>query len=143
MSRISFPKKPRKDVFSGLYGLPGDNRIFIGKNWALQNDIDEAKAKTRARACFKECRTCGACANSKRDNFQPRAFVIKNDKWVLQNPHKSYDANAGKWVNCRDCEPFRFHDCHNGVFRDSRQEPEPFTPDVIKLLKESGGRPLI
>lgn len=125
MTRISFKGKPRKEG-SGLFTLDGEDRIFIGKDWALQNEIDEAREKTRSRACFKECRTCGACSNSRRDASYPFQF----------------DANEAKLVSCRGCERFRFHDCHNGWMRDSRGDAEPFTEDAQKLFKE-GGKPLI
>lgn len=125
MSRIEFKKKPRKDG-AGMFWTDG-SRVFLGRDYALQNEIDEVKAKTQERACFKGCRTCGACANSRRDATYP----------------KSYDSNEGKMIDCRACEKFRFHDCHNGVLRDTRQEAEPFTPDMIKIMDEQGGKPLI
>jgi hypothetical protein len=138
---IEFKKKPRKEGL-GLFTLDGD-QVFIGKDYALQNEIDETKLRTRARACFRECRTCGACSNSKRDNFVLQVVHHADGRVETKAPTKSYDENTKKWIDCRECEPFRFHDCHNGWFRDSRQEAEPFTPDVIGLLKRSGGKPLI
>lgn len=119
--------KPRKGAFDSLTGLYKGARDFVtGKDWALQNEIDETKEKTRARACFRECRSCGACANSARDSTYPY----------------QYDANAMKLVNCNSCEKFRFHDCHNGWMRNARQEAEPFSDEAQKLF-DSGGKPLI
>lgn len=140
MSKISFPKKPRKDG-AGLFTLDG-NDVFIGRDWALQNEINDTLAKTQARSCFKACRTCGACANSKRDNFTPRVVTDVKGNAQFVGPRMSYDSNAHKWVDCRSCEKFRFHDCHNGWMRDSRQEAEPFTEDAQKLFAQ-GGKPLI
>lgn len=125
MSRVRVKKKPRKQG-AGLYGLSGSDRIFVGKDWALQNDIDEAKVKTKERACFRACRTCGACANSRRGASYPYRF----------------DANSREMINCKGCEPFRFHDCENGKMRDARQEAEPFTEDAEKYFKK-GGKPLV
>lgn len=125
MSRIEFNRKPRKDG-GGMFFTDG-HQVFIGRDYLNQNDINETLEKTRARSCFRGCRTCGACANSRRDATVP----------------KSYDYNAGKMIDCRSCEKYRYHDCHNGWMRDTRQQAEPFTPDMIKLLEESGGKPLI
>src|SRR4051812_47052321 len=100
--RISFPGKPRKDS-SGLWA-DKDGTVFIGADYALQNEINEKLEKRNKRACFKGCMTCGACANSRRGCAYPRSF----------------DANAHKTVDCRSCEPFRYHDCNNGVMRNSR-----------------------
>lgn len=109
---------------SDLFTVDGTD-IVIGRDYALQNEIDEVKAKTKSRSCFKECRTCGACANSKRDNT-----------W-------QYSYDKGKKINCKSCEKFRYHDCHNGVLRNTRQEAEPFTEDMYKIMDEKGGKPLI
>lgn len=121
--------KPRKSTFDSIDGglYKGARDFVTGKDWALQNDIDEAKEKTRSRACFRECRTCGACANSARDATNP----------------KMYDAHAQKSIDCRGCEPFRFHDCHNGYMRNARGEAEPFTETQIDLIETLGGKPLI
>lgn len=124
--RIKFKPKPRKDG-SGLFTTDGSD-IFIGKDWALQNEIEEVREETKARSCFRECRTCGCCANSRRSCTHPI----------------SYDFNSHSTVDCRSCERFRFHDCNNGLMRDSRQEAEPFTEEQIKLIEQSeDGRPLI
>lgn len=127
MSRIEFKRKQRKDSGSLLWQTPDGSQVFVGRDYALQNEIDEVKETTRGRACFKECRTCGACANSARDCTHT----------------KTYDANARKMIDCRKCERFRFHDCHNGVMRNSHQDAEPFTEEQEKLIKQSGGKPLI
>lgn len=112
---------------SGLWTDKDGTRVFVGSEYHLTNEIQEVKEKTRARACFRECRTCGACSNSRRDATVPT----------------QYDANAKRMIDCRKCERFRFHDCHNGVFRDAHQNAEPFTPDVIEMMKKTGGKPLI
>lgn len=112
---------------SQLFTNKHSDRVWKGRDYALQNEIDEAKEKTQNRACFKMCRTCGKCANSHRDSSHPF----------------SHDSNVGKKIDCRKCEPFSFHDCHNGVLRDTHQDAEPFTFDMLKLLEESGGKPLI
>lgn len=126
MSKIKVNStKPRKEGL-GLFTLDG-NDIYIGKDWALQSEIDEANRRTRSRACFKGCGTCGCCVNSRRGTSYPYR----------------YDANAKKLKNCNNCEPFRFHDCNHGWMRDSRQEAEPFTDDVIDLIKKTGGKPYI
>lgn len=139
---ISFPKKPRKEGLS--YWTDGSGEVFaVGKDWALQNEIDEKKQLTRSRGCFKECRTCGCCANSRRDNLNTQVFTTKDGKAVFKAPTLSYDNIRKVWVDCRSCEPFRYHDCHNGWFRDAHGEAEPFTPDVIELLRKEGGKPLI
>lgn len=122
-----FRPKPRKDSsLKGIFTVDGKTWV-IGADLLRNSDVEEAKRVTRARACFKECRTCGACANSARDATYPY----------------TYDDHERKNINCIGCEPFRYHDCHNGWMRDSYGDAEPFTPDVIKLLKESGGKPLI
>lgn len=126
MSKIKVnTKKPRKEGL-GLFTLDGSD-IYIGKDWALQNEINETMEKTRNRGCFHACGSCGSCVNSRRGTSYPYR----------------YDANAKKMKNCITCEPFRFHDCNNGWMRDSRQDAEPFTPDVIDLIKKSGGKPYI
>lgn len=122
---IRFNKKPRKDT--GLFHGPDGKTIVIGKDWALQNEIDETKKATQERSCFKACRTCGCCANSRRDSSDPR----------------SYDHNIRKTIDCRGCERFRFHDCHNGLMRDAHGEAEPFTEVQLQMLDETGGKPLI
>lgn len=129
MSRIEFPGKSRKDAGAGQYWTDKDgSRVFIGRDYALQNDIDEKIAERNERACFKGCRTCGACSNSARDATYP----------------KMYDANEGKMIDCRACEPYRYHDCHNGVMRNTRQDAEPFTQDQIDLIElAENKRPLI
>lgn len=143
MSRIEFPRKPRKDGANIWFQTEDGSRVFIGRDYALQNEIDEKKAQTRARACFRECRTCGACSNSKRDNFTPQEVKTASGLIQLKSATKSYDEHAGKWIDCRKCEPFRFHDCHNGVMRNSHQDPEPFTEEQQKFLDQTGGKPLI
>lgn len=120
------PRKHKRKPGSDLW-LTKDGTIVIGRDYVRQNEIDEAKQKTRARACFRECRTCGACSNSRRD-----ATVTKQ-----------YDAHEKRDIDCRKCEPFRFHDCHNGWMRDSHQDAEPFTEDVQNLIDKYGGKPLI
>lgn len=127
MTRISFPKKRRKDGAGTYFQTKDGSRVVLGRDWALQNEIDETKEKTKSRGCFRECRTCGACANSRRDASWPY----------------SRDPDTGKTVNCNTCERFRFHDCHNGLMRDTRQDAEPFTEEQQKLIDQSGGRPLI
>lgn len=117
--------KSRKEGL-GLFTLDG-NDVYIGKDWALQSEIDEVKAKTKAKGCFRECRSCGACSASRRD--APSPYTV--------------DPTTGKQHNCVTCEKFRFHDCHNGFMRDSRQEAEEFTEDVQKIIRERGGKPLI
>lgn len=116
-----------KRTGSGLW-TDKDGTMFIGKDYAKQNEIEEAIAKRNARSCFRACGTCGACANSHRDGTYPY----------------SYDHNARKNINCRSCEPHRFHDCNNGWFRDSYQKAEPFTDTQLDLLKlAEDGRPLM
>lgn len=126
MTKVKFTGKPRKD--SEIYKLPGDRsaRVVSGRDVTLQAEIDANMAKTRERSCFKGCRTCGQCANSRRGCQDPR----------------SYDENAGKMVDCQGCERFRFHDCNNGFMRNARGEAEPFTEDAQKYFMQ-GGRPLI
>lgn len=140
MTRIEFPRKPRKDG-SGLFTTDGTD-IIVGRDWAKQNDINDALARTRARACFKECRTCGSCANSRRDNFTPQVISTAGGEAKLISPHKSFDYNTRSWIDCRACEPYRFHDCHNGWMRDSDGDAEPFTEEAQKLFAQ-GGKPLI
>lgn len=137
---IKFKGKQRKPS-TGLY--KGARGIVTGRDWALQNEIDETRETTQARSCYRGCRTCGACANSKRDNFLPQARKTTSGITEVISATKSYDENSGSWIDCRSCEPFRFHDCHNGVMRDTRQEAEPFTPEQIALLESTGGKPLI
>lgn len=120
------PKQRKDSSLKGLFTIDG-KQVILGADLLRNTEVQDAKAKTRERACFRECRTCGCCANSARDCTHT----------------KTYDANAQKSVDCRGCEPFRFHDCHNGWFRDSYGDAEPFTPDLIQLLEESGGKPLI
>lgn len=136
---VKVKPKPRKEG-SGLF--QGARGIVQGKDWAQQNEIDETRTSTRARSCFRECKTCGACANSNRDNFLPQAVTNPSGE-VEVAPTMSYDEVSGQWIDCRECEPFRFHDCHNGVMRNTRQEAEPFTPDQLALLERTGGKPLI
>lgn len=126
MTRVEFKRKSRKDPSSQLF-VQGDNTVIIGRNYALQNEIDETKKITQARACFIGCRTCGKCSNSQRDATVPM----------------SYDENSRKWIDCRGCEPYSFHDCQNGVMRNAYQDAEPFTAEQQKILKETGGKPLI
>lgn len=119
--------KLRKDSsLKGIFTSNGED-IIIGADQLRNSEVQDARAKTHARSCFVECRTCGACANSRRDATVPTI----------------YDYNAQKKIDCRGCEPFRFHDCHNGWMRDSYGDAEPFTPDVIKIIKEQNGKPLI
>lgn len=134
------PRKPGSDIWLDKHG---EVVTTSGRDLALQSEIDEAKAKTKARACFKECHTCGACANSRRDNFQHRLVEIKDGEAKLKSPTVSYDHASKEFVDCRECEPFRYHDCHNGFFRNARGEAEPFTQDVLDLIKKHGGKPLI
>lgn len=101
--------------------------VFVGRDYARQNEIDENKKQTSERSCFKACQTCGHCANSRRGCAVP----------------KSYDRNAGKMIDCRSCEKFSFHDCNNGFLRDTFQRAEPFTEEHLKLLESTGGKPLI
>lgn len=123
---MRFNAKPRKDSsLKGIFTVDGE-RWVIGADLLRNSDIEEHKRITRERACFRECRTCGCCANSSRDCTHP----------------KTYDANAGKMIDCRGCEPFRFHDCHNGWMRDSYGDAEPFTDEAQRLF-DLGGRPLI
>lgn len=143
MTRISVRnQKPRKHG-SDLWISKDGSQIFIGRDYAQQNAIDEAKLKTRSRSCYKECRTCGTCANSKRDNFNMQYIATEAGLTLVKGPTKSFDNVTGRWVDCRTCEPYRFHDCHNGWMRDSRGEAEPFTEEAQRLIKESGGKPLI
>lgn len=128
MTRISFPGKPRNPS-SGLdFWTDDGHNIFVGKDWALLNEIEENKLKTQSRSCYRECRTCGCCANSIRDG---------------SSNSRCYDTNAGKRIACSSCEKFRFCDCRNGFMRNAHGDAEPFTEDQYKLLKETGGRPLI
>lgn len=121
-------KGKQREPGSGLWTDKDGSQIFVGRDYALQNEIDEVRAKTRTRSCFTECQTCLQCKGSCRDNTYP----------------KSYDSNAGKMVDCRGCEKFRFCDCRNGVYRNTRQEPEPFTPDHLSLIEMAEGkRPLM
>jgi hypothetical protein len=123
---IHFPKKPRKDASTkGMFTIDG-SQVVIGTDLLRNTEILDAKERTKKRACFIECQTCGTCGNSRRGTSDPRR----------------YDSNAGKVVNCIGCEPYRFHDCSNGFLRDSYGEAEPFTEDVQKLFDE-GARPLI
>lgn len=139
---ISFPKKPRKQGVG--FWTDGSGEIFAaGKDWALQNEIDEKKILTKSRGCFKECRTCGTCANSRRDNLNTQVFVTESGRAVLKAPTQSFDWINKKWIDCRACEPFRYHDCQNGFLRDAYGDAEAFTPDVIELLRNTGGKPLI
>ena len=139
---ISFPKKPRKEGVG--YWTDSSGQVFaVGKDWALQNEINEKKELTKSRGCFKECRTCGCCANSRRDNFNIQFVVTESGKVSMKLPSESYDWINKKWVDCLACEPFRYHDCHNGWFRDFHGDAEPFTPDVIEMLRKTGGKPLI
>ena len=123
-------RAPYQSRFEGLEGVfeDGSGQIFIGKDWALQNEIIENKEKTQSRSCFRECRTCGCCANSHRDG---------------SSCVSSYDDNAGKRIACSTCEKFRFCDCRNGFFRNAHGDAEPFTDEVYKTLKELDGKPLI
>lgn len=125
ITKVNSQSKARKEGL-GLFTLDG-NDIFIGKDFALQNEIDESRKATKARGCFKACKACDCCAASRRGTSHPYRF----------------DSNAGKMKNCITCEKFRFHDCNNGFMRDSRQEAEPFTEEAQKLIKESGGKPYI
>lgn len=144
MSRIEFKKKPRKDPGSALWTTEDGSQVFIGRDYALQNEIDEKIAERNARSCFRGCNTCGACANSKRDNVNRQVFTREDGLAIVKGPGVSYDSNKHQWVNCRECEPFRFHDCHNGVMRDTHQDAEPFTQDQLDLIKlAEDGRPLI
>lgn len=129
MTQISFKGKDRRDAGEGTWWTDkSGSRVFIGRDYALQNEIDEAIAKRNARSCFRECMSCAACKNSARDSTYP----------------KMYDDRAGKMIDCRSCEPFRFHDCANGVMRNSRQEAEPFTQDQLDLIAVAEGkRPLM
>lgn len=125
MSRIEFPKKSRKD--GELWITNDGSQVFIGRDYALQNEIDENKAKTKERSCFKECQFCSHCVASRRGCGNPR----------------SYDAHAGKTIDCRSCEKFGFHDCNNGFLRTSRGDAEPFTEEAQKLIDSTGGKPLM
>src|SRR4051812_33765255 len=104
-------RAPGGNPDSTMWTDPDGTQVFIGRDWALHNEIQDAKALTKTRSCFRECHTCGCCANSCRDSSHS----------------KSYDAHTKKWVGCKGCEPFRWHDCHNGFMRNSRGEAEPFT----------------
>lgn len=115
---------------SSLGGLfqSKDGTVFVGHEYEKQVAINEAKANTKARACFRECLSCGTCKNSARDATYPKMF----------------DANAGKSIDCRKCEPFRFHDCHNGLMRNAHGQAEPFTQGQLDLIKVAeDGRPLM
>ena len=139
---ISFPKKPRKEGIG--FWTDGSGEVFsVGKDWALQNEINEKKELTKSRGCYVDCRTCGSCGNSRRDNLNTQVFVTEGNKVILKAPTMSYDSVRKTWIDCRACEPFRYHDCHNGFFRDFHGEAEPFTPDVVELLRTTGGKPLI
>lgn len=142
MSRIEFPKKSRKDG-SGLWTDKDGSRVFIGKEWHLYNEITEVKEKTKSRGCYKECRSCGTCANSRRDNFDRQVIILNDGSWKIKGATYSYDNVNREWVDCNDCEPFRWHDCQNGLMRDAHGQAEPFTPDVIEMMKRTGGKPLI
>lgn len=126
----SISSKGKNQRFGSLEGVftDGSGLVFIGKDWALQNEINETKEKTQSRSCYKECRTCGCCGNSIRDGATCSS---------------QYDANAGKMVSCTNCEKFRFCDCRNGFFRNAHGDAEPFTPDVVETLRTTGGKPLI
>ena len=128
MADISFPGKNQR--FSSLGGVftDGSGMVFIGKDWALQNEINENKEKTKARSCYRECRTCGCCSNSIRDG---------------SSNSRCYDEGIGRRIACTSCEKFRFCDCRNGFFRNAHGDAEPFTPDVVEMLKSTGGKPLI
>lgn len=132
--KVEFKKKPRKDS-GGWWTDKDGSQVFIGKDYALQNEIDETRARTQARSCYRNCMSCGTCKASKRDNLHPQVETQPTGLKVVRGPQMSYDDNEGKWINCRDCEPFRFHDCHNGFMRDSRQEAEPFTQDQLDLIQ--------
>jgi hypothetical protein len=124
MTRIEVVKKPRKDSGSALWQTKDGTRVFIGRNYALQNEIDENKQKTRERSCYKGCQTCGFCVNSRRNCAHP------------------YNFDNGKKVFCEGCEKFGFHDCNNGFLRNAHGEAEPFTEEAQKLF-DQGGKPLI
>lgn len=126
MSKIQFPKKPRADR-QQLWTTKDGEKVFIGRNYALQNQIDESKKKTQERSCFSACQTCGHCKASRRSC----------------SADYSFDTNTGKRVHCAGCERFGFCDCANGFLRNAHGEAEPFTPDHQKLLKDTGGKPLI
>lgn len=112
--------KQRKDASTkGIFTIDG-HEIVIGADLLRNSEVQAAKAKTEARSCFKACRSCGSCSESRRDTSYP-----------YRNGH-----------NCITCEPFRFHDCNNGWMRDSYGEAEPFTEEAQKLF-EDGGKPLI
>ena len=125
-----FNRSPYKSRFESLGDIwtDGSGQIFIGKDMCLQNDILDNKEETKSRSCYRECRTCGCCANSMRDG---------------SSCVSSFDQNAGKMIACSSCEKFRFCDCRNGFFRDAHGDAEPFTEEVYKTLKETSGRPLI
>lgn len=123
---INFPKKARKDSsLKGIFTTDGTD-IVIGADLLRNSEVLDAKEKTRARGCYVEDHTCGCCGVSRRGTSDPRR----------------YDSNAGKLANCITCEPYRFHDCADGWFRDSYGDAEPLTEDVKKLFDE-GARPLI
>lgn len=124
---INFPMKPRKDSsLKGIFSIDGKG-IVVGADLLRNAEVQEAKERTKARSCYVECHTCGACGVSRRSTSNPRR----------------YDANAKKLIDCRKCEPFRFHDCAEGWFRDSYGDAEPLTEDVQKMFDEQGARPLI
>lgn len=144
MSDITFKPKPRKDPDSALWMSDDGSQVFIGRDYALQNEIDESIRKRNARSCFRECHTCGTCANSKRDAVNPQVSTTETGLQVVRGPGESYDENSKSWINCRSCEPFRWHDCNNGFMRNSRGEAEPFTADQISLIESSEtGKPLM
>lgn len=128
MTEVSFKGKNQR--FGSLGGVftDGSGSVFIGKDWALQNEITESRERTKSRTCYVECRTCGCCSNSLRDG---------------SSCSRQYDGNEGKTVACTNCEKFRFCDCRNGYFRDAHGDAEPFTPDVVEMMRKNGGRPLI
>lgn len=121
---ISYPQRPRKDSsLKGIFTIDG-KKVVIGADLLRNTEVADAKRKTEARSCFKACRSCGTCANSRRDSSYP------------------FSLDRGKLVGCKGCEPYRFHDCHNGWMRDSYGDAEPFTEEAQKLF-DQGGRPLI
>lgn len=126
MARVEVNRKQPRKGGEGLFTSDDNENIFIGRDYALQNEIDETKERTQSRSCFKGCRTCGCCANSRRDASYPY----------------SYDEKAGKMISCKHCEKFRYHDCHNGWMRTSHQDAEPFTEEAVKFFNK-GGKPLI
>ena len=129
MTKISVKgKDSRFSSLSGDFWTDDGHNIYIGKDWALQNEITETRLKTEARACYRACRTCNHCSNSLRDG---------------SSCSSQYDANSGKMIHCTMCEKFGFCDCRNGFFRNAHQDAEPFTPDVQETIKTLNGKPLI